>query len=135
MVATSVYATLKVGRVLVNAREVGNGKYAELIEQECAGVTTAVTLSRALWLVLWFCALFYPLFLFDTLGDAVGFNGAYWILIVVPLLPLLLLPFELSVRGVSADRGGKLLEKETRETNVEDGVELTATVSPLSRLL
>lgn len=27
------------------------------------------------------------LFLFDTLGDAVGFKRSYWVLIVVPLLP------------------------------------------------
>ena len=33
-------------------------------------------------------ACFYTLFLFDTLGDAVGFQGAYWVLIVMPLMPL-----------------------------------------------
>jgi hypothetical protein len=32
--------------------------------------------------------LFYTLFLFDTLGDAVGFQDALWVLIVVPLLPM-----------------------------------------------
>jgi hypothetical protein len=30
------------------------------------------------------------LFLFDTLGDAVGFACAYWVLIVMPLLPFCL---------------------------------------------
>jgi hypothetical protein len=29
--------------------------------------------------------------LFDTLGDAEGLHRAYWVLIVVPLLPVLVL--------------------------------------------
>jgi hypothetical protein len=33
---------------------------------------------------------FYTLFLFDTLGDAVGFERAYWVLIVMPMMPLVL---------------------------------------------
>jgi hypothetical protein len=39
-------------------------------------------------MLLTLSCLFYTLFLFDTLGDAVGFEGALWVLIVVPLLPL-----------------------------------------------
>jgi hypothetical protein len=42
----------------------------------------------ALDMVLTVSCLFYTLFLFDTLGDAVGFNDAYWVLIFVPLLPV-----------------------------------------------
>jgi hypothetical protein len=36
-------------------------------------------------MVVAYSCLFDTLFLFDTLGDAVGFEGAYWVLIVVPL--------------------------------------------------
>jgi hypothetical protein len=36
---------------------------------------------------------FYTLFLFDTLGDAVGFSKAYWVLIVFPVLPMVLYIF------------------------------------------
>ena len=36
------------------------------------------------------CCLFYSLVLFDTLGDQVGFQRAVWVLIVVPMLPLVL---------------------------------------------
>jgi hypothetical protein len=46
-------------------------------------------LWRSVWTILTVSALFYTLFLFDTLGDAVGLHKAYWVLIVVPLLPLL----------------------------------------------
>ena len=31
---------------------------------------------------------FYTLFLFDTLGDSVGFENALWVLVVMPLMPL-----------------------------------------------
>jgi hypothetical protein len=44
-----------------------------------------------LLMLLVLSCLFYTLFLFDTLGDQVGFMGAFWVLIVVPLLPALLL--------------------------------------------
>jgi hypothetical protein len=43
-------------------------------------------LRRSVGMVVSFSCLFYTLFLFDTLGDAEGLSGAYWVLIVVPLL-------------------------------------------------
>jgi hypothetical protein len=33
---------------------------------------------------------FYTLFLFDTLGDSEGFDGAFWLLFVMPLMPAFL---------------------------------------------
>jgi hypothetical protein len=44
-------------------------------------------LPRAMWMLVTASCWFYTLFLFDTLGDAVGFRGAYWVLIVMPLMP------------------------------------------------
>jgi hypothetical protein len=41
--------------------------------------------------VLALSCVFYTVFLFDTLGDEVGFAGAFWVLIVVPLLPIVAL--------------------------------------------
>ncbi len=35
-----------------------------------------------------FACWFYTLFLFDTLGDAVGYRGALWVLCTVPLVPV-----------------------------------------------
>jgi hypothetical protein len=88
MVVSGYIETLKVGRLLTNASEQAQHKYLDIIEQECANVATPTTMRRAFWLLLWFGCWFYTLFLFDTLGDAVGFYPAYWVLIVVPLLPL-----------------------------------------------
>jgi hypothetical protein len=88
MVLSALYQGLKVGRLLTNASDEKQHKYLEIIELECANVATPTTMRRAFWLLLWFGCWFYTLFLFDTLGDAVGFYAAYWVLIVVPLLPL-----------------------------------------------
>jgi hypothetical protein len=53
---------------------------------------------------------FYTLFLFDTLGDAVGFEGAYWVLIVVPLLPLVLYVLWRGVRSVRPPEAEAVVE-------------------------
>lgn len=92
MVATTVYAVLKVGRLLSNAAQAKQQqKYAELLEQESRGVlATAHLLPRAVWMLFTCSCWFMTLFLFDTLGDAEGVNKAYWVLIVVPLLPVVL---------------------------------------------
>jgi len=74
--------------MLTHAAEAKQPQYAELIRQESTGVVTAGLLPRACCMLLVCSCLFMALFLFDTLGDAQGVNNAYWVLIVVPLLPL-----------------------------------------------
>lgn len=50
--------------------------------------------------------LFYTLFLFDTLGNTAGFDGAYWVLIVTPLIPavLFILYYIAEVHGLSHNK-------------------------------
>ena len=88
MLATSAYTVLKVGRFLTNATEANQPKYIELIDEESRGVVTLQALSRAFWLMLSFSCAFMAPFLFDVLGSTEGLQGAYWVLIVVPLCPL-----------------------------------------------
>jgi hypothetical protein len=64
--------------------------YVAVLEQECEGVGSEKVLGRSVAMVVVFSCVFYTLFLFDTLGDAVGLQGAYWVLIVVPLSAMLL---------------------------------------------
>lgn len=89
MVATAAFTLLKAGRFLYHAAEAKQMPYIELIEQESSGVATPLALQRATRMVLYFSCCFMALFLFDTLGDAVGFRRAFWVFIVVPLLPLI----------------------------------------------
>jgi hypothetical protein len=89
MVGSTAFVMLKVGRLLTNTADAKQPKYADIIEQECSNVATGSTMRRAFWILLWCGCWFYTLFLFDTLGDAVGFQRAYWVIITVPLLPLM----------------------------------------------
>jgi hypothetical protein len=90
MLLSAAFVMLKVGRLLSDAADAGQRKYVDIIEQECENVATPTIMRRAFWLLLWFGCWFYTLFLFDMLGDAVGFFAAYWVIIVVPLLPLII---------------------------------------------
>lgn len=79
-------------------RFVGSGLDAHLIDQQtfgdimCDGMLTFEVLDDLLWMLVTVACIFYTLLLFDTLGSdaSVGFHGAYWVLIVMPLLPLVL---------------------------------------------
>jgi hypothetical protein len=71
---------------------------------------------------------FYTLFLFDTLGDAVGFEGAYWVLIVVPLTPVVLYTLALLLPHVIPRLEGA--EPPVREAS-RDSELVSVTVSPL----
>ena len=96
MLSITVFARLKVGRLLVQAREQGRAEeYARILEQECAGISSSnsgtALVSRSVRGICCFACGFYTLFLFDTLGDAHGLSGAYWVLIVCPtVLPVVL---------------------------------------------
>lgn len=49
-----------------------------------------IIIHRCCWMLLYVSCSFYTLFLFDILGDKVGFYKAYWILIVMPLFPFVI---------------------------------------------
>jgi len=46
------------------------------------------TIEKCGWVLLYVSCSFYTLFLFDILGDDVGFYQAYWVLIVMPCIPV-----------------------------------------------
>jgi Leucine-rich repeat (LRR) protein len=116
VVCMAVFTRLKVGRFLENVRaddrRSGNAEssgretaavdsiehseapaatagHVAVLEQECEVVGSEKVLGRCVAMVVTFSCVFYTLFLFDTLGDAVGVSGAYWVLIATPLLGIL----------------------------------------------
>lgn len=131
-----VYHLIQVGRLLSHAAEEKQPQYAELLQEESTGVVTASLLRRARGVLLVCSCWFMALFLFDTLGDAQGVRRAYWVLIFVPLEPLvffivLLVIDSYGTGSASGDSAGK------RDKDVEDGIELqnsTDVVSPMSQL-
>jgi len=90
-IAAVVYQTrFKVQRFVqatVNAQLLG---YLDVINAECAGVGTREQMQLAVKIIVCYCCAFYTLFLFDTLGDTEGFAASAWVLIVVPLTPIVL---------------------------------------------
>jgi Leucine-rich repeat (LRR) protein len=88
MASVVLTARLEVGRYMSAAVAADRQDCLDEVESACAGVATPQQLRMALYLVLAVSCLFYTLFLFDTLGYEVGFAGAFWVLIVVPLLPV-----------------------------------------------
>jgi Leucine-rich repeat (LRR) protein len=103
--AVAVFSQLKMGRLLCNAElqeriEFFRNKF----EAECQNVCSELVLYRTVWMLVTLSCWFSTLFLFDTLGDAVGYRGAYWVLIVVPLLPIVLfLVYSFMAQEVSKD--------------------------------
>jgi hypothetical protein len=136
MAATVLLTKLMIGRFLCGAEKRGQlGAYLGILEQQCEGAGSAGFLRGTAWMLVTLSCLFYTLFLFDTLGDAVGLQDALWVLILVPLLPALLY-----VVVAFAERGSspRTTEGETEPKVVEDGgaagdIELSVvdTVSPV----
>ena len=88
--AVAFFNKIKVGRFIGMALEQQLQKYINIVESECEGVGSPAVLHNSMWMLITISCCFYTLFLFDTLGDSVGFGGAYWVLIVVPLMPFVL---------------------------------------------
>jgi Leucine-rich repeat (LRR) protein len=87
VISTVWGARVKIGRLLLAAAEAGRQDITASIERECSTAVRLPVLQRSLWVLVTLSCWFYTLFLFDTLGDAVGVKRAFWVLIVVPALP------------------------------------------------
>jgi Leucine-rich repeat (LRR) protein len=88
MASLALTARLEVGRYVSAAVAADRQDCLDEVESACAGVATPQQLRMALYLVLSVSCMFYTLFLFDTLGYEVSFAGAFGVLVVVPLLPV-----------------------------------------------
>jgi hypothetical protein len=124
--ATVLLSKLTIGRFLCGAEERGQvSSYLGILEQQCEGAGSAEFLRGTAWML-------------DTLGDAVGFRGALWVLIVVPLLPALLYAVVAFADRRSSSRAaeGEAVLKEVEEGGGGEAtgdIELSAvgTVSPV----
>jgi Leucine-rich repeat (LRR) protein len=124
MASVALTARLEVGRYMSAAVAADRQDCLDEVESACAGVATPQQLRMALYLVLAVSCLFYTLFLFDTLGYEEGFAGAFWVLIVVPLLPVVAWALYTAARRV---RGGVSMadaKKSAQLTDPEVGVEM-----------
>jgi hypothetical protein len=91
VVGAAYYEKLRFGHFAHAALELTAPHLLDALDADCRALgSVPLLLYNTLWMLLTVCCGFYTLFLFDTLGDAVGLAGAYWVLIVMPLMPLCL---------------------------------------------
>jgi Leucine-rich repeat (LRR) protein len=107
MASVVLTARLEVGRYVSVAVAAGRQDCLDEVESACTAVATPQQLHTTLCVVLMVSCMFYTLFLFDTLGDEVGFTGAFWVLIVVPLLPLAAVAFYAALSGLQGTRSAE----------------------------
>lgn len=79
-----------IGRFLQAAIEQEQSVFVLVVDEACRNVGSAAMVDTAIWMLVIFACRFYTLFLFDALGGEVGFSCDYWVLISVPLFPLIL---------------------------------------------
>jgi hypothetical protein len=133
---TVLLMKLTIGRFLCGVEERGQlSVYLGVLEEQCEGAGAAGFLRSTAWMVVTLSCLFYTLFLFDTLGDSVGLRRAVWVLVVVPLLPVLMyLALAFAERKRSSPAAdGEAMPKEAEDGGATEGIELgtIATVSPV----
>eukprot|EP01032_Pedospumella_encystans_P015168 gene15168-17372_t len=90
MISVSWQGKLAVGRFLYQARELNAQKFVDIIEQECRGAVTIPKIRRSIFIIICFCCSFYALFMYDTLGNDKGQMSSIWVLVFLPLFPLLI---------------------------------------------
>jgi len=90
MLSVSWQGKLAVGRFLYQARELNAQKFIDIIEQECRGAVTIPKIRRSIFIIICFCCSFYALFMYDTLGNDRGQMSSIWVLVFLPLFPLLI---------------------------------------------
>ena len=87
LLVVSYFTKLKVGWFLCTASSQKRVDAVQAVEAECQRAGAVEVMRRSAWLLVGISCLFYALFIFDTIGDKEGFAGAYWVLIVLPLMP------------------------------------------------
>jgi len=77
-----------IGRFVMTTKNIENYSNLDMLEENLKVQPMLLTIQNCAWFLLYTSCGFYTLFLFDILGDSVGFYKAYWVLIVMPCIPL-----------------------------------------------
>ena len=88
--STIYFIKITMGSFIASATRLKAEGYIKLLNMACERMAQLAVLGPSVWLIVTFSCFFYALFLFDTLGNAVGYDEAYWVLVVMPLMPVCL---------------------------------------------
>jgi hypothetical protein len=134
----SYYTQVILGRFVLHALKTKVDGQLDALEDSLRVQPLLTTMHCCAWILLYTCCSFYALFLFDILGDRVGFYGAYWVLIVMPCVPLCIhAPYLLSSKVKMMEMmmmGRSKIARKDQEhsmdgTGAGDGVELSPSIS------
>ncbi len=84
----SYYHQAILGRFILTMSTLTSYTHLDILEDNLKVQPLFSALQKCGWFLLYTACGFYTLFLFDILGDSVGFDKAYWVLIVMPCIPL-----------------------------------------------
>lgn len=90
IIGVAYFEKLKIGRFINMIIDSGRLGYLDVIEKECQSMGSIKKLRQAIWMLITFSFSFYSVFLFDAIGNKVGVGRAIWVLLTVPLIPLVL---------------------------------------------
>jgi len=82
ILSQSYYHHIVIGRYICIATNL------DILEDNLKVQPLLSTIEKCGWFLLYVSCSFYTLFLVDILGDDVGFYQAYWVLIVMPCIPV-----------------------------------------------
>lgn len=123
-IAVSIFsARIEIGRFLSSTADLGSKTdFKDVIVRDCDVVRNEGLVEAVSWMLIIVSFLYYTLFLFDTLGDAEGPDRSYWVLVLVPSIPLVLFlivrGYGWWVSGVQGDGDGSDDERHTEMSTV-----------------
>jgi hypothetical protein len=112
----------------------------DMLEDNLKVLPLFSTIEKCGWFLLYTACCFHSIFLFDILGDSVGFYKAYWVLIFMPCLPLIMhVHYQLSkyIAIITSDKQSEVYvnEDENNNNNATATIQLTSTLSMVSNPL
>ena len=91
-----------IGRFVSNSVNNKSFENLDTLENNMKVQPLLSTIQKCGWFSIYVSFSFYTLFLFDTLADHVGFSRAYWVLFVIPCVPLCIhVLIELNTRWIA----------------------------------
>ena len=125
------FSKLKVGIFINNAMNVNSSCLVHIIDNECKTVGFMPVLHRSIWQITTCSLIFYTWFLFDILGNTEGLSGSYWVFIVYPLLPAVILPIHILYRADAYARYRRGLDAAINTTSTSTTTSTTTTTNKL----
>jgi len=82
-----------IGRFITNVVQLRAYAQLNMLDNNLKVQPLLSTIEKCGWVLLYVSCSFYTLILFDILGNVVGFYQAYWVLIVMPCIPVFIYVF------------------------------------------